>query len=85
MEQHISRSEAPAAAVRYVDVPIGAAIVVAGGVAESAGGAVNVGWKPFEFEECSSGSLVKLDSETGMTAEAEGGPDFVVAKTRAKA
>lgn len=85
IEHHISRGNAPAATVGDVDVPIAAAIIISGRVAESAGDAVNVERKALEFEECSGGSLIKLDSETWKTAETEGGPEFVIAKARAKA
>ena len=85
IEHHISRGDASAAAVGDVDVPIAAAIIVAGRVAESARGAVDAARKAFEFEECSGGSLVELDGETWKTAETEGRPEFVIAKARAKA
>ena len=85
IEHHISRSDAPAAAVGSIDVPIAAAIIVAGRVAESAGDAVDNAGKPFELDECASGSLVKLDRKAWEAGEAEGGPDFVVAKTGTKA
>jgi hypothetical protein len=64
IEHHISWGDALAAAVSGIDVPIAAAIIIARRVAQDASGVVDGAGKAFEFEECSGGSLVKLDSET---------------------
>jgi hypothetical protein len=62
-EDHISRRSATSAALGDVKVPVGATVIIARGVAKSAGGAIDGAGVAFEFEECTGGGLVEVESE----------------------
>ena len=84
IEHHISRSRAPAAAFGDVDVPIGAAIIVARSETKSASGAIDCERKAFEFEERSGGSLVEFDSATRQRRRRNVVPEFLVPEAGTK-
>ncbi len=81
-EQHIFRSDAAAAAIGGVKIPIGGAEVVLRREAESFRGLVDGFWRAFEFEDDADGGFVEIEMEW---AAGEGGAEFFVAEGGAEA
>ena len=84
MEQHISRSNAPAAAFGGVELPVGDAEEVAKGKSQLARRAADCGGRAFELEDSPDGGLVQVDVEF-QTGDAKRGAVFLIAKSGAEA
>jgi len=81
-KEHISGYAAVAAAIGNVNVPIGAAEVVARGEPEYAGSAIDGPRGPFELEEYAGGCFIQVQMEP---RELETGAVFLVEEGRAEA
>jgi hypothetical protein len=81
-QEHIARNFAVAAAMGGVELPVGGADVVAAGVAQGVGGAVDCRRQTFEFQEIAHGSFVQVEVQV---AQPETGAELFVAEGGAEA